>query len=150
MIAQEVEIVHASENINFKFIERYINGAIFTGNWVYMNQPENVQLLSFLAHQINHIRKSILDPNLEKSKAYFINSNVAFFLSSSSNACPIDSLTPSLAHRSITLFRPSYDKVLEIMADSLCGQPEIGTKCTKMFNIMSETFSNSYAADFTK
>ncbi len=41
MIAQEVDIVHISENINLKFIERYINGAIFTGNWVYMNQPEN-------------------------------------------------------------------------------------------------------------
>ncbi len=64
MIAQEVEVAHVSQNINFKFIERYINGAIFTGNWVYMNQPENVQVLSFLAHQINHIRKSILDPNL--------------------------------------------------------------------------------------
>lgn len=87
-----------------------------------MNQPEDAQILSFLAHQINHIRKTILDPNLEKSKAYFINSNVAFFLSSSSSKiCPVDSLTPSLAHRMITLYKPSYDKVFGIMADCLCG-----------------------------
>jgi hypothetical protein len=46
-----------------------------------MNEPANLQVLSYLAHHINHIRKAMLDPNLEKSKTYFCSSNVAFFLS---------------------------------------------------------------------
>jgi hypothetical protein len=81
-----------------------------------MNLPANEQVLSFLAHQINHIRKAMLDPNLEKSKAQFINSNVAFFLSMTNSNCMVDKISPSLLHRSIALSTPNHSKVFEIIS----------------------------------
>lgn len=53
-----------SAGINFKNIERFISGALFTGSWVVMNLPDNLQVMAFLAYQLNHIRKATLDPNL--------------------------------------------------------------------------------------
>ena len=107
-----------SAGINFKNIERFINGALFTGSWVVMNLPDNYQVMAFLAHQLNHIRKSILDPNLEKSKAQFVNSNVAFFLTipASITQCSLDAIAPPLSHRSITLVKPNYSKIFSIIA----------------------------------
>lgn len=117
VIAQEVERVHMSSSINFKNIERFISGALFTGSWVVMNLPDNHQVMAFLAHQLNHIRKAILDPNMEKSKAQFINSNVAFFLTiPQPNPCSLHTLAPSFSHRSITLSKPNYSKIFGIIA----------------------------------
>jgi hypothetical protein len=123
VIAQEVEKVHMSAGINFKNIERFISGALFTGSWVVMNLPGNHQVMAFLAHQLNHIRKAILDPNLEKSKAQFINSNAAFFLTIPSNLtqCALEAIAPSLSHRSITLSKPNYCKIFSIIAECECG-----------------------------
>jgi hypothetical protein len=140
IIAQDVETVHMSDNINFKNIERFISGALFTGSWVCMNLPSNEQVLSFLAHQINHIRKAMLDPNLEKSKTQFVNSNVAFFLTIPNNHCPIDKITPSLLHRNITISKPNFTKIFGIISDCLCNMPELGINVINICELMNDTF----------
>lgn len=37
VIAQDLETVHISDNLSFKSIERFVNGALFTGNWICLN-----------------------------------------------------------------------------------------------------------------
>ena len=76
--------VNLGNGINFKMAERFINGGVYTGDWVVFNYPQSLEMLTFLATHIINIKKNIAEANLEKTKNVN-NSSSAFFMSLNSN-----------------------------------------------------------------
>ena len=60
MIAQEVQQVNIGDKMNFKMLERFISGGLYTGEWVVFNYPQNEEILSFLATHILNIKKTLI------------------------------------------------------------------------------------------
>ena len=82
MIAQEVEQVNIGEQMNFKVLERFFNGSIYTGQWIVFNEPKTQEMFSLLATHIINIKKILQDTNFEKTKTFQSQSfNSAFFIS---------------------------------------------------------------------
>jgi len=40
MIAQEVQQVNIGEQMNFNVLEKFVNGGVYTGEWIVFNWPQ--------------------------------------------------------------------------------------------------------------
>ena len=151
LVGQEVEQVSLGETTNFKLAERYINGSLYVGMWMVFNAPSSEHMLAFLAGQLAHARRTLLDNSAEKAKGSISCSpNVAFFLSLATPLEPrLNQLLTPLAYRSLTLVAPKWDKVCTILAESRGCPGELATKVVNVCEVMKECFELSYSVVFS-
>ena len=110
MIAQEVQQVNIGEQMNFKVLERFINGGVYTGEWMVFNLPQTEEMLVFLATQITNAKKMMTEATIEKNKNIISsNPNSAFFLAFESiTHCNIEGLMTPFSHRVVNLHPPNF------------------------------------------
>lgn len=128
LVAQEVETVAVGER-SFKMVERFISGAVFTGNWLLFNCPSSPPMLAFLANQLTQVRKALLDTSSALKTPLLLNPSVSFFVTlPQGEACALEGLLQPLAHRSISVARPNLVKMLGMVAECWGIGFEVGAK----------------------
>jgi len=88
-------------------------------------------MLVFLANQISHVRKALLESNqiTNTKTALTLNPNVAFFFSLPPHqCCNLGYLLNPLIHRNISLVKPNQSKILEITCKCKGYESELGVK----------------------
>ena len=81
VVGQDVDHVHLSEEASYRHVEQFIAASNFTGNWLCLDLPHSPSVLSFLAHQLIQLRKTLTETAFDKNKsAVLSNPNSAFFL----------------------------------------------------------------------
>jgi dynein heavy chain, axonemal len=151
VIAQEVEQVNVGEQMNFRMLERYLNGGLYTGQWVVFNWPQTEDMLAMLASHIINIRKMLLDTSFEKSKtALPCNYSFACFLSfQNTMQCNLEKLLTPFAHRVVTLHPPNHLHMGQLVAECSDYPKDVAVRVVAVCKVIEECFQDYYYQTFS-